>query len=114
MAEHTPGPWTSCPNKHCYREFHKARINLYSPSGGWVASVIPHTHSDVMQANARLIAAAPKMLLAIPDPEKLALLANWIDQKYPNDSNPEVQASLRKWATLGREALEAVETTTVP
>jgi hypothetical protein len=28
-------------------------------------------------------------------PDKLRLLADWFDKKYPNDSNPEVQNDLR-------------------
>jgi len=33
------------------------------------------------------------------DSEKLLTLADWIDLKYPNDKNPEVQIDLRKIAT---------------
>jgi len=32
------------------------------------------------------------------DPSKLRTLAAWIDIKYPNDQNPQVQNDLRKWA----------------
>lgn len=35
---------------------------------------------------------------ALPDPGKLWTLADWIDTKYPNDANPEVQTDLRLWA----------------
>jgi hypothetical protein len=34
---------------------------------------------------------------AMPDPSKLWALAEWIDVKYPNDDNPEVQDDLRRW-----------------
>ncbi len=34
----------------------------------------------------------------LPDPDKLELLADWIDSKYPDDPNPDVQADLRRWA----------------
>ncbi len=32
------------------------------------------------------------------NPDQLDLLADWIDTKYPNDYNPEVQSNLRSWA----------------
>jgi len=35
---------------------------------------------------------------ALPDAGKLRALADWIDLKFPNDSNPEVQRDLRSWA----------------
>jgi phytoene/squalene synthetase len=40
------------------------------------------------------------------DPNQLELLAAWIDAKYPNDDAPEVQQSLRRWASLIRAALD--------
>lgn len=39
-----------------------------------------------------------RLRAALPDPAKLWALADWIDLKYPNDSNPEVQRDLRAWA----------------
>lgn len=39
---------------------------------------------------------------AVPPPEKLELLADWIDAKYPNDAAPEVQVDLRAWAAAIR------------
>ena len=42
---------------------------------------------------------AEKVVAAI-DPTKLRLLADFIDKKYPDDANPEVQTDLRKWADL--------------
>lgn len=41
---------------------------------------------------------------ALPDPDKLDLLADWIDAKFPDDPHPEVQADLRAWANAGRAA----------
>ena len=41
-------------------------------------------------------------------PEKLSFLADWIDAKYPNDSNPEVQEDLRAWARALPSLLQAV------
>ena len=34
----------------------------------------------------------------VTDSEKLRLLADWFDMKYPNDKNPEVQNDLRRIA----------------
>ena len=34
----------------------------------------------------------------VTDSEKLRLLAEWFDLKYPNDKNPEVQNDLRRIA----------------
>ena len=59
--------------------------------------------------NLKKIEAFGKVWLAIPDPDKLELLADWIDKKHPNDSNPEVQRDLRMWAVLGRAALAQAE-----
>ena len=43
---------------------------------------------------------------ALPDPDKLEILAKWFDMKYPSDANPEVQTDLREWAKKIRRALE--------
>ena len=43
---------------------------------------------------------------ALPDPDKLEILARWFDMKYPSDANPEVQTDLREWAKKIRRALE--------
>jgi chromosome segregation ATPase len=38
------------------------------------------------------------MTKPMTDEQKLLVLADWIDAKYPNDPNPEVQADLRQIA----------------
>ena len=43
---------------------------------------------------------------ALPPPEKLTLLALWIDAKYPGDTEPQVQRDLRTWALKINHALE--------
>lgn len=40
-----------------------------------------------------------KKITFATDSEKLLLLAEWFDMKYPNDPNPEVQTDLRRIAT---------------
>lgn len=37
------------------------------------------------------------------DAEKLRCVADWIDKKYPNDLNPEVQMDLRRIANYIEE-----------
>ena len=44
------------------------------------------------------LAHLQRMVEALPDPARLRLLAEWIDVKYPDDPNPEVQRDLRNWA----------------
>ena len=46
------------------------------------------------------------------DGEKLKLLADWIDTKYPNDLNPVVQEDLRRMAKRLDELDLKKETTT--
>jgi len=43
---------------------------------------------------------------ALPDPDKLEILARWFDMQYPADTNPEVQTDLREWAKKIRNVLE--------
>ena len=43
---------------------------------------------------------------ALPDPDKLEMLARWFDIRHPADASPEVQIDLRKWAKKIRCALE--------
>jgi DNA repair exonuclease SbcCD ATPase subunit len=48
---------------------------------------------------------------ALPDPNKLLILADWFDSKYPpyNIGSMEVQNDLRKWAKRIKAALEAAK-----
>ena len=39
------------------------------------------------------------------DPDKLDVLADWVDAIRPNDPDPEVQRQLRKWADALRAAI---------
>jgi hypothetical protein len=52
---------------------------------------------QLRQENARLRARVRALTF---DPVKLRVLAAWLDLKYPNDLNPEVQADLRRWAAV--------------
>ena len=55
---------------------------------------------------ATLLARVARLEEALPDPDKLEILARWFDMKYPSDANPEVQTDLREWAKKIRRALE--------
>jgi len=46
--------------------------------------------------------------LKVVPPERLELLADWLDAKFPNDHNPEVQSDLRRMAKMSRIALARV------
>lgn len=46
-----------------------------------------------------------RLRAALPNPAKLDLLADWVDLRYPNDPDPQVQADLRRWARNIRAAL---------
>lgn len=53
------------------------------------------------ELQAKLAAAEQReaaLRAALPPTHRLKLLAMWIDMKYPDDPNPEVQRDLRKWA----------------
>ena len=61
MSEHTKGPWTA--TKH---DQHWVRVNVTIKAGGntWVA-FMPDEDKEERMANARLMAAAPELLLAL-------------------------------------------------
>lgn len=60
----------------------------------------------IWEENKSLRASVARMEEALPDPDKLEILARWFDMKYPSDANPEVQTDLREWAKKIRRALE--------
>lgn len=74
MSKHTPGPWT-------YDEDASEILSGSEASGWiWIADVAQSVPSGETQANARLIAAAPRMyarieaLAADGDPEAMAIM----------------------------------------
>lgn len=48
-----------------------------------------------------------KLQRLLPDPDKLELLADWLDVKYPDDNDSQVQLDLRRWARGIRDVLQA-------
>lgn len=44
-----------------------------------------------------LIEQEKEMMELLPPVHKLQTLVEWIDSKYPNDPNPEVQNDIRTW-----------------
>lgn len=81
----------------CYAFYDSARLNEQEcDDGDYVL------YSDY----AALLACHNALVEALPDPDKLEILARWFDMKYPSDANPEVQTDLREWAKKIRRALE--------
>jgi len=56
------------------------------------------TNSAGTEENKTLRARVARLEDALPDPNKLEILARWVDMQYPADTNPEVQNDLREWA----------------
>jgi len=59
----------------------------------------------------RLLATREALMEALPDPEKLELLAYWFDmddESKGRTSEPQVQADLRRWANAIRALLAAL------
>ena len=61
---------------------------------------------ELEQMNTALRTRVARLEDALPDPDKLEILARWFDMMYPSDTNPEVQTDLREWAKKIRNALE--------
>lgn len=61
-TKHTPGPWKIYPPARDYDEGGEYR-NLYGPDYQWVADIRSNCKEE--EANARLIAAAPELLVAL-------------------------------------------------
>lgn len=61
---------------------------------------------ELQTENDALRARVARLEEALPDPDKLEILAKWFDMQYPSDTNPEVQTDLREWAKKIRNALE--------
>lgn len=117
-AKFTGGPWWFEEDEHCWQLFGGRASQTLTFDG---ISFESYTHPrQILKApkkdtpyaeywpvgpDAHLIAASPDLYAAVPDPDKLELLADWFDKRYPNDQNPEVQSDLREWARLGRTAL---------
>ena len=61
---------------------------------------------ELQTENALLRSRVARLEEALPDQNKLELLAIWIDLNFEDDPNPEVQNDLREWARKIRRALE--------
>ncbi len=67
-AKHTPGPWRDDPVRdNDTGDFADSRIEIRDDDGGYIARAFAHTNHGVLQANARLIAAAPDLLAALEE-----------------------------------------------
>ncbi len=66
MATRAPGGWTANPEselKDC-RVFAQATVDIHDANGALVARAVAHTGYTTVAANARLLAAAPRLLRA--------------------------------------------------
>lgn len=66
------------------------------------------TSMYLMAVVPRLIATVRQLREALPDPEKMEMLADWFDcddNERGDYSSTEVQDDLRKWAAQARKAL---------
>ena len=59
--------------------------------------VLLRLHLDAADRS-RILANVAEVGMMQADGDKLRLLAEWFDLKYPNDKNPEVQKDLRRIA----------------
>jgi antirestriction protein ArdC len=108
-AEHTPTPWMT--QKHQRTSLAEESILVESESGRTICDMGCYPESED-EANANFVVLAcnahDAILRAIPDPEKLRLLADWLDKQQMDHqewSGRDVQADLRKWADAGEKAL---------
>ena len=80
---HTPGPWTiDDTGPHEFEEGH-VELNIWGPDGAYFGAIaaIRNDYSGDMDSNARLIAAAPKLL------EALRMVCEYFEADYdrPNE-----------------------------
>lgn len=71
MTKHTPGPWIVNPDTFNPERSHSIEAPNAGEVGNIVAEVCETPGSDVDLADARLIAAAPEILEAAEDAERL-------------------------------------------
>ena len=106
-ARHTPGPWELEGPVQFTFHIKKGDVPIASVyTGRFGPAASPDAEGE---ANARLIAAAPDLLAALPDPTKLDLLADWLDLddvRRNRAGYDDVQTDLRCWAKLARAAIE--------
>ena len=77
-----------------------AKYHISDPVLPWVYSAKEaDAYFDHIEAERK------KLIGALPDADKLELLAEWIDAKYPDDLKPEAQDDLRLWANRIRVVL---------
>ena len=89
MTKHTKGPWTVS------EQFEGTQVKISGPEGWLCVALAYGDTNEEAQANARLIAAAPKLLETLKE-----LYANWREYvDTPNDweeLNEQVESAIRK------------------
>jgi hypothetical protein len=61
-SQFTPGPWRAIPTTAISRNPHSLRMDIVSTSGEWNPAFIA---GDILPDDARLIASAPELLVAL-------------------------------------------------
>jgi len=85
-ARHTPGPWEILGFGHIYSA---TAINIASTRGSLVLEL------NEMEANARLIAAAPDLLEACKE-ALAAIQGEWINEEDSSRIEAQLEAAIRK------------------
>ncbi len=65
MTAHTPGPWTLTDRRVVERPVRITEHFAIAAPGAPTFAFLPRGRADIQEANARLMAASPKMLAAL-------------------------------------------------
>lgn len=91
-AKHTPGPWTYQENSDAYTHI------VRGPTNSLICQLAQSTHVEI-EANARLIAAAPELLEALIKADQLFRDIGFIaeaDRVRPGSLGSEIRAAIAK------------------
>ena len=75
MSRHTAGPWVSEPERRFREQAMPEAVGVRGPGGTFVAAAFDFNRTDrdaEVEANARLIAAAPDLLEALKEIARMA------------------------------------------
>ena len=101
MSGHTPGPWSIRKHKRCY-------VKIDAPSHNAIAKVVWQMKfggtDDALEANARLIAAAPELLEAL---QALIKYDVFVDQSVSQEMLDYVTAQVDARAAIAKATVAA-------
>lgn len=103
MSKHTPGPWFAGPDNYIWRR-HPTDLYQYgggvagdAPLAGVFASPSDWVNKFPVEANARLIAAAPELLEAL-ERLKIEVVLSDVDPEY-------IESHFRPWLDKAEAAM---------